>query len=74
MFGMSKTRLIYLRSQYAPGTRVELVEMNDQQAPPPRTKGMVMFVDDIGTIHVQWDTGSSLGVVYEKDKCRVIEK
>lgn len=33
MFGISKTRLIYIRSQYAPGTRVELVEMNDQRAP-----------------------------------------
>ena len=48
--------------------------MNDQQALLSRTKGTVMFVDDIGTIHVHWDTGGSLGVVLGKDKCRVIEK
>lgn len=74
MFGILKTRLIYIRSQYAPGTRVELAEMNDQQAPPSGTKGTVMFVDDIGTIHVHWGTGDSLGVVHGKDKCLVIEK
>ena len=34
MWGISKARLECLRRQYAPGTRVELVEMNDRQAPP----------------------------------------
>ena len=58
MWGISKARLECLRSQYAPGTRVELVEMNDRQAPPPGTKGTVLRVDDIGTIHVHWDNGN----------------
>ena len=74
MWGISKARLEYLCSQYVPGTRVELVEMNDRHTPPPGTKGTVMIVDDIGTIHVHWDTGGSLGVVHGKGKCRVIEK
>ena len=72
MWGISKARLEYLRSQYAPGARVELVEMNDLQAPPPGTEGTVVTVDDIGTIHVRWDNGSSLGVEYGEDRCRVI--
>ena len=72
MWGISKARLECLRSQYAPGTRVELVEMNDRQAPPPGTKGTVVCVDDIGTTHVHWDNGSTLGVVYGEDRCRVI--
>ena len=72
MWEISKARLEYLRSQYAPGARVELVEMNDLQAPPPRTEGTVVTVDDIGTIHVRWDNGSSLGVAYGEDRCRVI--
>ena len=72
MWGLSRARLEYLRSQYAPGTRVELMEMNDRQAPPPGTKGTVVCVDDIGTIHVHWDNGSSLGVAYGEDRCRVI--
>ena len=38
----------------------------------PGTKGTVVCVDDIGTIHVHWDNGSSLGVAYGEDRCRVI--
>ena len=41
--------------------------MDDKQAPPPGTCGVVEFVDDIGTIHVHWDNGSSLGVVRNED-------
>lgn len=37
-------------------------------------KGTVIGVDDIGTIHVNWDCGSSLGVVYSEDCCRRIDK
>jgi len=74
MWGISKARLERLRSQYASGTRVELVEMNDRQSPPLGTKGTVVFVDDIGTIHVHWDTGSSLGVAYGEDRCRVLSE
>lgn len=61
-----------LRKEYPKGTRVELVRMEDVQAPPVGTKGMVTFVDDIGTIHVMWENGSSLGIVYGEDKCRKV--
>ena len=57
-----------LKQQYPAGTVVRLVRMDDIQAPPPGTKGTVRYVDDIGTIHVSWETGSSLGVVYGMDK------
>ena len=57
-----------LRQQYPAGTVVKLVRMDDSQAPPPGTIGTVRYVDDIGTIHVSWETGSSLGVVYGMDK------
>lgn len=59
-----------LREKYKEGDKVELVYMNDWQAPPPGTKGTVRNVDDTGTIHVNWETGSSLGVVYGVDSCR----
>ena len=36
--------------------------------------GTVTMVDDIGTIHVNWDCGSSLGVVYGEDEYRRIEE
>ena len=57
-----------LRQQYPTGTVVRLVRMDDVQAPAPGTIGAVRYVDDIGTIHVSWETGSSLGVVYGMDK------
>ncbi len=55
------------------GTRVRLITMDDRQAPPRGTEGTVQFVDDAGTIHVQWDTGSSLGLVPGADEWEVIE-
>lgn len=61
-----------LRKEYPKGTKVELVKMVDFQAPPVGTKGEVQYVDDIGTIHVSWETGSSLGVVYGEDECRKV--
>ena len=69
---ISRSALADLRNRYKPGTRVELVKMNDFQAPPIGTKGVVRFIDDIGTIHVLWDNGCGLGVAYGEDICRVI--
>lgn len=63
-----------LRIHLAPGTRVELVRMEDPYTKlKPGDRGTVTYVDDIGTIHVNWDSGSSLGVVFGEDECRRIE-
>ncbi|MDY4509062.1 MAG: DUF4314 domain-containing protein, partial [Candidatus Faecousia sp.] len=50
----SKDVVEVLRRQYPVGTRVELVRMDDPQAPPIGTKGTVKGVDDIGSIMVAW--------------------
>lgn len=55
------------------GCRVELVRMDDPQAPPIGTLGTVIGVDDVGTIHVNWDNGSGLGVAFGEDDCRRID-
>ncbi len=65
----SKGLVAYRKKQYPAGTRVELVCMDDPQAPPIGTKGTVTTVDDIGTVHVNWDNGSSLGLVFGQDHC-----
>ncbi len=62
-----------IKAQYPAETRVELVKMDDAQAPKPGTKGTVNHVDDTGTIHVSWDNGSSLGVVYGEDEVKIVE-
>lgn len=62
-----------IRKQYPQGTRVELVSMSDPYTKlKPGDIGTVSRVDDIGTIHINWDCGSSLGIVYCEDLCRVI--
>ena len=64
----------HIRSQYPAGTRVELVQMDDAQAPPVGTLGTVWGVDDTGSIMVHWDNGSGLNVVYSIDVCRKVSK
>ena len=68
----SKTVVEVLRRQYPAGTRVELVRMDDPQAPPIGTKGTVKGVDDIGSIMVAWDNGCGLSVAYGADICRKV--
>ena len=63
-----------IRKQYPAGCRVELVRMDDIQAPPIGTKGIVIGVDDTGSIMVRWENGSSLNVVYGEDLSRRIEE
>lgn len=61
-----------VRREYPVGTRVELVRMDDVQAPPIGTKGTVTGVDDTASIMVAWDNGSGLNVVYGEDIIRKI--
>ncbi len=63
-----------IKSEYKKGTRVRLDRMNDFQAPPIGTLGTVDFVDDIGSIHVIWDTGSTLAVAYGEDSCTIVSQ
>ena len=63
-----------VRKEYPVGTRVELVEMDDPHAPPVGTKGTVKGVDDIASIMVSWDNGSSLSVVYGEDRIKKVRE
>lgn len=73
MWQPSKQLLDRLRATYTAGTRVELVRMDDAYSNlKPGDKGTVIAVDDMATIHVSWDCGSSLGVAYGSDLCKPI--
>lgn len=73
---LPKSEIILLREKYPIGTRVVLIQMNDPHSNrlTPGEKGTVISVDDIGTIHVRWDCGSSLGVAYGEDICKVLNE
>ena len=68
----NKELICKLRDNFPVGCRVELVYMDDVQAPPVGTLGTVYGVDDAGTIHVDWDNGCGLGIAYGVDRCRIV--
>ena len=73
MTEISSIILAMLKEKFVSGTRVVLVKMNDDYSTLKEgDKGTVVMVDDIGTIHVDWDNGSSLGVVFGEDFCHKI--
>ena len=54
--------------------RVELVSTSDAHTElRPGDRGTVELVDDIGTVHINWDSGSRLGLVPGEDRFRIIE-
>ena len=69
----SRATVERIRKEYPVGSRVELVRMDDLQAPPIGTKGTVQGVDDIGSIMVSWDNGCGLSVAYGENSCRRID-
>ena len=63
-----------IRRRYPPGTRLELLSMEDPYHPvPPGTKGTVRGVDDAGSILMKWDNGRSLSLIPGEDSFRKLE-
>ena len=66
---MSRGRIEFYKEHYPRGTRVQLDSMGDDPNPVLNgTKGTVSFVDDIGTVFVNFDNGRSLGICPEVDR------
>lgn len=65
-------QLQQMRKAYPAGTRVELVQMDDAQAPAIGTMGTVTGVDDTGSLLVNWDNGSGLNVILGVDVVRKV--
>lgn len=70
----SAEAVAWLKKKFPAGTRVKLISMDD----PYSTlrcgdTGTVRVVDDMGTIHVNWDCGTRLGLVYPDDSFEVIK-
>ena len=64
-----------IKARYPVGARIELIQMGDDPRPiPPGTKGRVIHVDDIGTVHCAFDNGRQLGLIPGEDSFRVIER
>lgn len=60
-----------MKDNYPPGTRIMLLQMGDDPRPiEPNTRGTVKAVDDMGTLHCNFDNGRSLGIVPDEDSFR----
>ena len=70
----SREQIAALQRQYPRGTKVELLGMDDPQAPPTGTMGEVMGADDAGQLLVRWATGSSLSLIPGVDSFRIVQK
>jgi len=67
----SKEIVAEVRAVYPVGCRVELVSMNDPYTKlKPGERGTVDHVDDTGSVFVNWDSGSSLAVVFGVDEIK----
>ena len=69
---MRKELLEHLQNKYPVGSRVELLHMDDAQAPPKGTQGTVIGIDDTGSLLVNWDNGSGLNVLFGIDAVRKV--
>ncbi len=69
----SREQVERVKELYPAGTRVELIRMDDPQAPPVGTCGTVTGVDDTGSLLMNWDNGSGLNVVYGEDIVKKVE-
>ena len=57
------------------GRRIELISTNDPYTNLRKgDRGTIDFVDDMGTLHVTWDNGSTLGLVPGEDHYRIIDE
>ena len=70
---ITTNQLDLIRKQYPVGTIVKLILMEDVHAPKKGTTGKVFYIDDTGTIHVKWENGSTLGILFGVDRIERVE-
>lgn len=68
----TQRKIEHNRALYHAGMRVELIRMDDVQAPPAETQGTVTMVDDVGDLIVAWDTGGGLKLIPGVDEFRIL--
>lgn len=59
------------KSEYPAGTRITVLQMGDDPRPVENgTRGTVRVVDDMGTVHCDFDNGRRLGLIPGEDSFR----
>ena len=64
-----------IRELYPPGTRIELIRMEDPWTMlKPGDRGTVTMIDDAAQIHMAWDSGSGLALIPGEDEFKVVKE
>lgn len=73
---LTQKQVEQIKEMYPIGTVIELTaDMDDKYAPIAKgTQGEIVNIDDMGTLHMKWQNGRSLGVVPFEDSFMVISK
>ena len=61
-----------IKAVFRGGLRVELEEMVGETQMHKGLQGVIDFVDDIGQIYIIWDNGSTLALIWNKDRFKVL--
>ena len=70
---IAKAALEARRERYKPGTRIEIVRLEDPLTSlKPGDRGWTEFIDDTGTVFAKFDDGTSLGCLYGVDEIRKV--
>jgi len=63
-----------LQERYPVGTRIKLFHMDDPYTSlKPGTTGIITGIDDLGTLQMEWDSGSTLGLIPGEDRFEKLE-
>ena len=63
-----------IKAKYPVGTRIKIIFSDDPFHPIPEGMlGTVTGVDDIGTVHMKWDNGSTLGLIVGDDIFEIVQ-
>jgi len=62
------------KAKYKVGTRIRLINMDSETTRRAGDIGTVVYVDDMGQIHMSWDGGGSLALIPEVDEFEIISE
>ena len=70
---MNRGPVAQIREQYKPGTKVRFVFTDDPYCTlRAGEQGTVESVDDMGTVHIRWQSGSGLGMIPGTDEFDIV--
>lgn len=76
VYTLTKAERLILEEMYPVGSRVQLeyMEPDPYSKLQPGDLGTIKVIDDAGSLHISWDRGGSLAMLYKVDRCKCLMK